>query len=63
MTHIMNFRPDEVVDSILHMPIQSGDWIHVPNQARSRVRDELQFWGGILAFVANMTAVVLLVGN
>ena len=63
VTHVLNLRPDEVVDSILHMPIQSGDWIHVPNQARSRVRDELQFWGGILGFVANITAVILLVGN
>ena len=63
MSHVLNLRPDEVVDSILHMPIKSGDWIHVPNQARSRVRDELQFWGGILGFVANITAVILLVGN
>ena len=63
VTHVLNLRPDEVIDSILHLPIQSGDWIHVPNQARSRVRDELQFWGGVLSFVANIVAVVLLVGN
>ena len=63
VTHILNLRPDEAVDSILRLPIQSGDWIHVPNLARSRVRDELQFWGGVLSFVANVVAVVLLVGN
>ncbi len=63
LTHVLNLRPDEVVDSILRMPIESGDWLHVPNQARSRVRDELQFWGGVLSFVANVVAVVILVGN
>ena len=63
MAHILNLRPDEVVDSILHLPVQSGDWIHVPNQARSKVRDEIQFWTGVLGFVANIVAIVVLIGN
>ena len=63
VSHVLNLRPDEVVDSVLHMPIQSGDWVHVPNQARSRVRDELQFWGGLISFVANLVAVVIFIGN
>ena len=63
MTHVLNLRPDEVVDSILHLPIRSGDWLHVPNAARSRVRDELQFWGGLISFVANLVAIVIFLGN
>jgi len=63
ITHVLNLRPDEVSDSVLHMLIQSGDWVHVPNQARSRVRDELQFWGGLISFVANLVAVVIFIGN
>ena len=63
VTNVLNLRPDEVMDSILQLPIQSGDWLHVPNAARSRVRDELQFWGGLLSFVANLVAVVIFIGN
>ncbi len=63
ITQVLNLRPDEVSDSVLHMLIQSGDWVHVPNQARSRVRDELQFWGGLISFVANLVAVVIFIGN
>ncbi len=62
-TTILNLRPDEVRPEILQMPVQSGDWIHVPNQARSRVRDELQFWGGILSFVTNLVAIIVLVSR
>ncbi len=62
-SRIMNLRPDEVTDTVLKLPIRSGDWLHVPNQARSRVRDELQFWGGVATFVANLVAIIIFVGN
>jgi protein involved in polysaccharide export with SLBB domain len=62
-SHVLNLRPDEATDAVLNMPIRSGDWIHVPNQARSRVRDELQFWGGVISFVANLVAIIIFVGN
>ncbi len=62
-SHVLNLRPDEVTDSVLNMPIRSGDWLHVPNQARSRVRDELQFWGGVISFGANLVAIIIFVGN
>jgi hypothetical protein len=58
---IMNLRPDEVTESILNMTIRSGDWVHVPNQARSRVRDDIQFWGGIFSFITNLVAIIIFV--
>ena len=58
---IMNLRPDEVTESILSMTIRSGDWVHVPNQARSRVRDNVQFWGGIFTFITNLVAIIIFV--
>jgi protein involved in polysaccharide export with SLBB domain len=63
VTTILNLRPDDISAEDLRRPVQSGDWIHVPNQARSRVRDEIQFWGGILSFVANLAAVMVLIGR
>ena len=63
VSHVLNFRPDEVTDSVLNMPIRSGDWIHVPNRARSRVRDELQFWGSVMSFVFNLVAIIIFVSN
>ncbi len=60
-TTILNLRPDEVQDSVLQMRIKSGDWIHVPPRDRSRVRDEIQFWGSVLSFVSSIAAVVVLI--
>lgn len=62
-TIVLNFRPDDIAPEVLLLPAQSGDWIHVPNQARSRVRDELQFWGSIMVFVANIAAIIVLIGR
>jgi protein involved in polysaccharide export with SLBB domain len=63
VTQILNLRPDEITNEILHMPIQSGDWIYVPPRTRSRVRDEISFWGNVLGFVTNMIALIFIIGN
>ena len=60
---ILNLRPDEITDEILHMRIQSGDWIYVPFRGRSQVRDEILFWGGVIGFVVNVIGLVILIGN
>jgi len=62
-TTVLNLRPDDISPEVLLLPAQSGDWIHVPNQARSRVRDEIQFWGSIMSFVASVAAVIVLIGR
>ncbi len=63
VTQILNLRPDEITDDLLHMSIQSGDWIYVPPRTRSRVRDEISFWGNVLGFVTNMIALIFIIGN
>ncbi len=60
-TLILNLRPDEVADSVLRMRIRSGDWINVPTRDRSRVRDDIQFWGGVLSFVTSLVGLVYLI--
>ncbi len=62
-TYRLNLRPDQVADSVLKMRVKSGDWINVPSRTRSRVRDEIQFWGGVLSFVTSAFALVYLVGH
>lgn len=63
VTTILNLRPDEITEEVIHMLIQSGDWIHVPPRTRSQVRDEIQFWGGILGFITNIAALIILAGR
>ena len=45
------------------MRIQSGDWIHVPYRERSRVRDEIQFWGSVVSFAASVVGLVILINR
>lgn len=60
---ILNLRPEDVRDEILNMHIQSGDWFHVPYRRRSRVRDEVTFWGSVVSFAASVVGLVILIGR
>jgi polysaccharide biosynthesis/export protein len=58
-TQIIDMRPQSVDPAVFDMRIQSGDWIHVPVRPRSRWRDEIQFWGGLVSLAAGL---VILIG-
>lgn len=62
-TTTLNLRPESVRDEIINMRIQSGDWFHVPYRSRSRIRDEVQFWGSVVSFTASLVGLVILIGR
>ncbi len=59
-TIILNVRPDEITSDVIQMRVHSGDWIHVPARRRSRIRDELTFWGSIVSFTTGIATLILL---
>ena len=60
---ILNFRAEEVSQETLNMRIKSGDWLHVPYQPRSRVRDEIQFWGSVIGILTSTIGLAVLIGR
>ncbi|MFQ5537336.1 MAG: polysaccharide biosynthesis/export family protein [Gemmatimonadota bacterium] len=60
---ILNLRPEEVTPEVLGMRVQSGDWIHVPPRGRSRIRDEITFWGSLVSFASSVLALIILAGR
>ena len=62
-TIFLDLRPESPDLSVIEMRIQSGDWIHVPPKERSRLRDDITFWSGVLSLVASVAAMVVLVGG
>lgn len=56
---ILDLRSTMLTPEILGRRVQSGDYFYVPPQGRSRVRDEITFWGSVVGFV---TSVLLLAG-
>lgn len=59
--HILDMRADQIADSVVKMRIHSGDWIHVPPQTRSRIRDDVTFWGSVASFASSILAVIVLI--
>ncbi len=57
---ILDLRPDAASTSGRNTIIQSGDWIHVPHQARARFRDDLVFASSILSVVGSVAALIIL---
>jgi len=59
---ILNFHPAQVSDETLRMRIRSGDWLNVPPERKTAVRDQVLFWGNLLSLTSSVvTLVVLLV--
>ncbi|MDP2857808.1 MAG: polysaccharide biosynthesis/export family protein [Bacillota bacterium] len=59
----LNFHPNDITEELLQMRIRSGDWIHVPSQDRTRIRDEVMFWGSLLSLASSIVGVVILIGR
>ena len=57
----LNFRAQEVSQETLDLRIKSGDWLHVPYQQRSRIRDEVQFWGSLVSLAASTIGLIILI--
>lgn len=60
---ILDLRPDHITQENQSIKIQSGDWIHVPPQAQSRLRDDIQFYGSLMAILVSMASLVVLINN
>ena len=59
-TIILNLRPEDADPKPMEMRVQSGDWIYVPPQPRSRIRDDISFFGTLLGAVTSVVAVIVL---
>lgn len=62
-TYVFSIRPDEVTAETLLLRVRSGDWIHVPARTRSRVRDEITFWGSVLSLVTGAVSLAILINR
>jgi protein involved in polysaccharide export with SLBB domain len=60
---VLDLRPNAVNPDVFSLPIQSGDWIHIPIAERSRVREQVQFWGGVVSLALSTVALVVLIGG
>ena len=61
--HVLDLRPNTADPGVFSLPIQSGDWIHIPIAERSRVREQVQFWGGIVSLATGVIALSVLAGG
>lgn len=59
----LNFHPTEISDEVLNMRIQSGDWLHVPPEDRTAIRDQVLFWGSMISFTTSIIGLVVLLGK
>lgn len=60
---ILNLHPAEVTDETLRMRINSGDWVHVPAEDRTAVRDQILFWGSLVSFASGVASLIVLLGR
>lgn len=59
----LNVHPADITEAVLEMRIRSGDWLHVPPETRTAVRDQVLFWGSLLSLVSGVASLIILVGR
>ncbi len=63
VTRVLNLDPLGGDRAAIDMPIQSGDWLHVPPMPRSRTRENIQFWGTLVSLTAGVIGVIIAVSG
>lgn len=63
VTRILNLDPIDGNRVAIDMPIQSGDWLHVPPMPRSRTRENIQFWGTLVSLTAGVIGLIIAVSG
>ena len=58
---VLNLHPAEISEETLHMRVRSGDWLHVPPETKTAVRDQVLFWGGLISLTSSVVTLVLLI--
>jgi len=61
--HILDLRPNTGDPTVFSLPVQSSDWIHIPVAQRSKTRESVQLWGGIVSLAASTIGLIILVGR
>jgi protein involved in polysaccharide export with SLBB domain len=61
--HVLDLRPETPNPVVFNVPVQSGDWIHIPIQEQSKVREQVQFWGGVLSVAVSAVTLAVLISG
>ena len=59
----LNFHPSQIADETFNMRIRSGDWLHVPSQNKTAVRDQVLFWGSLISLASSTISLVILIAR
>jgi polysaccharide export outer membrane protein len=57
---VLNVHPAEITEETINMRVQSGDWLHVPPEGKTAIRDEILFWGSVLSLGSSVATLVVL---
>ncbi len=60
---VLNFHPSQIADETFNMRIRSGDWLHVPAENKSAVRDQVLFWGSLISLASSTISLVILIAR
>lgn len=55
---IIDIRADAPDPSKAAIPVESGDWLYIPYAERSRVREQISFWGQIISVITSVAILI-----
>lgn len=55
---IVDIRADAPDPSLAAIPVESGDWLYIPYSERSRLREQVSFWGQIISVITSVAILI-----
>jgi protein involved in polysaccharide export with SLBB domain len=55
---IVDIRADAPNPQLAAIPVESGDWLYIPYSERSRLREQISFWGQIISVITSIAILV-----
>lgn len=60
---ILDLRANEISEETRAIKIQSGDWIDIPPQSQSKLRDDIQFYGSLLTMMVSLASLIVIIAR
>jgi polysaccharide export outer membrane protein len=60
---VIDMRPLTIRPEVVNLRVQSGDWLYVPRARRSKLKEDITFWGSAFSALLTLATLVVIIAR
>ncbi len=60
---VIDLRPLAIRPEVINLRVQSGDWLYVPRAPRSKLKEDITFWGSAFGTLLTLASLIVLIAR